>query len=355
MKRKIIFVLTFICLINTCTFVENSANVQADSYTVSGGKNVYTFENYQAQYFTTYTQFDKKPWIMDGRFYCWSLCEQKIILHSFYFTDCDVSVDVGTVNDNGKFDAGIYVLADNATPNSIDAINVNVQAAIGSNTYTVNIHKYTTKGYKFIAQSDPVYFSSNGTVRLRVVVKNGMVYAFTDGNKTPRLTYDSDLTYGGIGLRSYYSPNWFDNLEIIGEPFSLNKTEQQELLDQAKAIDMIALTADSAKGLSDAIAQAESATTQYEIDDSVTALKKALDSLSFLRTFDQLTNLISQAKAIINPDGKIYTKNSWKSLQFVINRCEQITDGDENEISYWANRLQNRIDSLIPYKTGGAV
>lgn len=352
MKVKYFILSVLTCFIIACAFVFVPTRAHATE-TVDGGKMTFTFEDSQSQYFNTYTQFDKYPWIMDGRFYCWSLAEQKVVLKEHVFTDCDVTVDVGTINQNGKYDAGLYVMVSDVSNTSIKAINVNVQASDKSSTYTLNIHNYCD-GYEFIVQSEPIRFTQD-FVRLRVVIKSGVIYVYSDSSTTPYLTYNAGVKAGKIGLRSYYSPNWFDNLHVIGEAFPIDSARQQELLTKARLVNQEELTQTSANVLNSAILQAENAKTQYEIDDSATALEKALEAIVYRRTKEDLVNVIQKAQAITNIDGKVYTKNSWNSLQFVLARCIEITGEDEDEISYWANRLQNRIDNLIAYKKGGAV
>ena len=331
--------------------------VAEPDYSVDGGRLVIDFEDendYKS--FELYTEFDKKPWQMDGALYAWTLAEQKIILSGSVYSDVEVSVDISTINNCGKFDSGIYVMANSPSGkmDSINAWNVNVEHGATNSTMDLKLHRFENGSWKGIKTEVLGLPYSGDTINLRVVVKDGMLYAFLNGSKTPTFSYNVGQGSGFVGLRNFYSPNYFDNFTVTGAANAVYtadlvraKAEAENALEQN-------LAADCVSELQAALALADQAVTQVEIDAAVKALEKALDRVVVVYTYDDLAELIAVADTIENPDGNVYTYNSWSSLQAVKGICENLTaESSEYDISYWYGRLEARIDGLVAY-IGGA-
>lgn len=105
--------------------------------------------------------------------------------------------------------------------------------------------------------------------------------------------------------------------------------------------------------LTQAIAAADEADNQYRAEEAEKRLKNAMDNLVTRQSYETLFALVSEAKQLTNDGGERYTANSWTTLQKVIARCEMLDEtSSEQEISYWANRLQIKISDLIVYGGG---
>lgn len=330
-------------------------------YEVEGGRLEVTFDTPRDEaLFDLYTEFDKLPFIMDGQMYAWVFAEQKMILKDSEYTDVDVSVDISTINEAGKFDSGIYVQASNARGliNGIRAWEVNVEHIADTGTFSLKLHRFENGVYSgAFAEVSGLYYEGD-TINLRVVVKDGMLYAFLNGADEPTLSYEIGEEAGAVGLRNYYSPNMFDNFFVIGGDTALADEELAALVTEAESAETADLTAQSRAALEEALAEAQAAlgqtVSQYEIDRAAESLRAALDGRLQVRTFADLTALLAEAAAYT--DGARYTSNSWTSFAAVRAICAGLEESaSEEEISYWYFRLRLRIDGLVAYEQGGAV
>ncbi len=353
----IVAVVTAVATALTLAPVKSRSVMAVENYEVAGGRLVYDFENGQLTDFDLYTEFDKLPYTMDGKLYFWVLAEQKAILKKRSYSDVEVNVDIMTINKSGKFDSGIYVQASEAD-SDMDAIKawcVNLERGAGDTTYYLKLHRFDNAYLGAKVEIGGLKLPMD-KVHLRVVVKNGMLYAFVDYQETPTITYYIGTDEGKIGMRNFYSPNYFDNFTVIGEGNSYDYSELFPAIEKARGYNTDELTEESGNrlktALDNAVAVLQTTVTQYEIDKVAKTLNDAIDNVIYKRAFSELVRVLSQAEAITNEDGKVYTKNSWSSLQKVIAICSQLTeDGDEQVISYWTNRLEYRISALIPYLT----
>lgn len=334
----------------------------SDDYEVSGGRTQFLFEDQaEADALELYTEFGTLPQIMEGKLYCWTLAEQKVFLKDKQYSDVDVSVDISTINEDGKFDAGIFVQADTGdNPSAIDGVagwNVNVERNAGDKTFTLKLHEFADGRWLGAREEVSGLRFYEDEVCLRVVVRNGMLYAFVYNGETPVITHEIGVETGKVGLRCFYSPNMFDNFCVIGGETEYDSGKLETLIAVAKQKDLSVLTQDSANALSEALSAAELILTdvpsQYALDDAVAALESALYGVTIRHTFEELSELIGQAEKLQNPQNKKYTGNSWNSLVAVLDICRSLTaECGENEISYWYLRLSLRMDTLIEYEGG---
>ena len=104
--------------------------------------------------------------------------------------------------------------------------------------------------------------------------------------------------------------------------------------------------------LNEALRLAQGAVTQREVDEAAEKLKEALACAVERETLEGLQLLLTQADALTNENGAVYTENSWASLQAVKAICRELTEqSGEYEISYWYKALEARINGLISFVT----
>ncbi len=137
----------------------------------------------------------------------------------------------------------------------------------------------------------------------------------------------------------------------------LSKAGLESLLAEAKDIsnNEATYTVESYQALQSAIATAEQALasieTEEELNTAVEALQEAIDGLVVNEPFvdaSELENLIKQAKAYSNNDGK-YTEDSFSSLQEAISDAEAALDNitTVEDVTIAVDALQKAIDGLI--------
>ena len=337
-------------------FIQKAGNIE-DQYQIDGGKISIGFDKEDEKYFTFYTEFDVFPYIMDSKLYAWTLAEQKMIFSSYRFSDVDVSVDVNTINENGKFDCGLYIQGDDFA-NRIDGCStaycLNLEKNAGQNTFNLKLHKFANNSYTGVKCMASGLKLPTVDLNLRAVVKNGTLYAFVNKEKTPRFSYEIGLADGLIGIRSFYSPNYFDNFTVIGEGLTYKRSELEVMIDKAKKVDLEKYTTTTRTKFSEALTKAESVVNgenQYEIDNALKTLENAYNSLQELRTKEQLSSKIEEGKKIKN-DGQIYTENSFNALQIVLDIAQKVDLDDEDEVSYRCTTLERKISSLTEYIKG---
>ena len=360
MKSKLLITALAAVAMALTAFAAPSAAIAAEEYCVDGGRIEIDFDDSADEdLFILHTEFGTMPQIIDGKLAAWPLAEQKMFLEGQWYSDVDVSVEISTINENGKFDAGIYVQGmprADGTFDGVTAWNVNVEHGAGERTFWLKLHRYVEGNWKLVLEI-PGYHFYKPSVRLRTVVKNGILYAFLYGQDEPEFSYEIGNSYGLVGLRSYYSPNLFDNFCVTGQDNPVDLTKLSALLEQARVQDFDIFTKESSVELREAIEFAEAvvaAPVQKQVDVAVCKLQQALSDLIKAYDFDALQNLIERASSLQNPAYSVYSKNSWDSLMAVTEICKKLTAEDtEQQISYWYGRLELRINALIAYGGSG--
>lgn len=318
------------------------------SYEVEGWRTTIEFNSEDEKRLQLYTEFDRSPWLMDGKLYFWTLAEQKAIYKDCKYDDVDVSVDISTINESGKFDSGIYVHANNVGGglDQVNGWNVNLERGADKTTYYLKLHRFDNGRYSGCRVEVSGLKLPMNTVNLRVVVKSGELYAFVDHGQTPVFNYTIGSEEGYVGLRNFYSPNYFDNFSIIGKGNNRDNSSDV-IIEDAKQIDLSKLTEESKNTLNNAIEAAENADNQYSLEKAVAELEKAMKDALVKRTAEDLAVAIERAEAIT--DGSVYTENSWNSLQAVLGICRTVNTADEEAVSYWTYRLELKILLLVEY------
>lgn len=328
--------------------------VNQSMYQVDGGKISIGFDEGDDKYFTFYTEFDVYPYLMDSKLYAWTLAEQKIIFNNYRFSDVDVSIDCNTINENGKFDCGLYIQGDDFA-NRIDgcktAYCLNLEKNAGNNTFSLKLHKFGNNSYQGAKKIVSNLKLPTANLNLRAVVKEGTLYAFVNNEVTPRFSYEIGISDGLVGIRSFYSPNYFDNFTIIGEGLTYKRSELEVLIDKVNKLDLNKYTTKTRNALIAALNNANSVVSldnQYDIDLAFAQLNKAYEALAQLRSKEELEATLVEAKKYKN-DNKIYTENSFNALQIVIEKASKIDLNNEDDVSYWCVTLENKISSLTLY------
>lgn len=342
------FAIGFAILSNKGKVVNNGNIVSADDYTVSGGKLTYNFDtSTELQNFSLYGEFSTVPYWKDGKVYCRSLEEQKMILNNYTFSEVEITADVITLSNSGKFDGGFYIQASNAG-NGMDKINaysINIEHGVGASTYIVKLHQFNQAWSGIKVEKAGITLQGN-VVKLKAVVKAGTLYVFADDMDNPLFSYAIGTTAGQIGFRSFYSPHAFDNLTIVSPSITLNKAELESLKTQAS--NMVAsnkYTQNSVTALNSAISLANSANTSEAIENAILALNKALKKALEKKSFAELTTLINQANLIT--DSSKYTTDSYASFKAVLTYAKALTSSSaEHDIAHWYNELDLSIKGL---------
>ena len=330
-----------------------SASAVTDDYSVAGGRCVVEFEDSKDEaLFDLYTELDKAPWLMEGNLVAWTLAEQNIIFKDKTYTDVEVSVDISTVNENGKFDSGIYVAAKDAIDrmDGITAWEVNIEHGAGNPTFDLKLHRFENRIWKGAVVEIFALPYAGDTMNLRVVVKGGTLYAFLNGSKAPAITYNIGNEGGMVGMRNFYSPNTFDNFSVTGEGNAVDVSLLEHYAKLAREEIKKPLVEECLNELNTALALGREAKTQEETDQAAQALKTALERAVEKHTQEELSMLVERADSLENPQGKVYTVNSWNSLLAVKEICAALTsESGEYDISYWYGRLDARINGLVSY------
>ena len=350
---NLVLLISSLFLVKNTTFNTYKSTNLEDVYQVDGGKISIGFDEEDKDLFNYYTEFDTYPFLMDSKCYAWTLAEQKIVYNQSLFSDVDVSVDTYTINKDGKFDCGIYVQGTNFS-NVIDGCSaycLNLEKGADKNTFYLKLHQFKNSTYAGAKKEIANLKLPTEQLNLRAVVKNGTLYAFVNHESIPRFSYEIGISQGYVGLRSFYSPNYFDNFTVIGEGIPYYKNDIEVMIDKANKLDLSKYTLKTATNLSLAINEARAAldsSNQYDSEEALENLKDAYDDMQELRSFAQLQDAILEASKINNHSEK-YTKNSYGALKIVLDICKKIVDGNEDEISYWCCVLEEKISSLIEY------
>lgn len=350
MRKKIInclLLLTICCCIPFLTF--NTKPTIADSYSVTGGREIIEFNETTKSLFDVHTPYNISPEFNSGNLVFNSLSEHEVILKNRVFSNVEINVVLGTINKGGKFDAGVIFGVNNfVTVGRFNGYALSLEYS-GGESY-MKLHKWENTNWAGVKTevSGVVLEREN---HLRVVVKDGYVYAFLNYSNTPTITYQVGSVSGNIGFRSFYAPNYFTDFSITGNSITLDKNEFNSLLSQANQIDKSTITANSRILLEEAIQLSESNKNsgfQSDIDNCVIKLKYALSKIVKIHTYSELTDLIEQARLLTN--NGVYTVNSWNSLQQVIIQCSLLNSGSNSEdISYWYEALKEKQEFLIKY------
>ena len=291
--------------------------------------------------------------------------EHKILLNNKgKLSEFELCVNI-TANRARSVNAGVYLFAENATAaqDGITAYNVQIEKQAGSDTYTVHLFEFNGRYVGALAISDPLTVSSD-VVALRVVVKNGMIFVFTDGASTPVLTYEADADMGGnVGLRSQciasefkaFSLKTAQYVESYGDRIELDK-----VLRYARKFSAAGYTQQSYAVLQAAITAAEALTQtakQSEIDTAIAQLNSAIDGLVAAQkpteptvVSQEATKLAAVISAVAALDSDMFTAESYAALAAAVASANDLLTSSptDDQLKAATSSITAKIGELKP-------
>jgi hypothetical protein len=330
-------------------------------YSFAGGRLNFDFSNpLQLTSFENHTVYGDKAYVQDGQLYSWMMCEQKIILSSFSFSDVLLDVDLSPLKTGGKINGGVYLAASQIgdDQDAITAWNVEVEHIVDYSYYVVRIHRFEQHWIGQLAESAHIAYTSP-TIHLRVLASSGAVTVFTDYAETPILSYATGaLSEGKVGLRASFNPGTFDNFQVTSPQFKADLSALNASLEEFGALkkdDYTTKSYQAAKTVYDEI-KAKDVTTlnQNEIDLLTSNLKKKMAELIARHTYAELQTLIKEAEKITN-DQQTYTQDSFASFSIDLAYAKALKETEDIDwISYWYKMLDYRMKELTRYQEGQA-
>lgn len=290
---------------------------------------------------------------LQNRLYAPSLTECKAIYRGGEFLDVQVEVDITSINPNGLLDSGIYVQASKPGKyqDQITAWCVNLEREVNGKYYKVKLHRFENNFWKGV-QVETKEINVSDTYRLKVVVLNGVLYAYVDDGEC-LFTYYIGNAVGKVGLRAFYAPNYFTNFSVTAPNISLNTNLFQQKIEQLEKLDLDLYTTITANNLKTTLEKAKNLingeVSQPLLEICYLELIKAENALIKLCTKEDLVSLVEIGKNA-QQQTNVYTKNSISSLKVVLENCQKAIESENiQEISYWYQKLEYKLDTLIKY------
>lgn len=146
--------------------------------------------------------------------------EVKLISNLSLGNEFEIGATFKAKTSNEMMNSGIYLFAKNASSgqDKINALNVQIERSANSSSATVKIHKFN-QAYEGLYNScqGNVKVNSDGSVSLRVIVKDGYLYVLANGSIAPIIKTKLDKNYSGgnFGLRSQFSNVSISNIYYI--------------------------------------------------------------------------------------------------------------------------------------------
>ena len=349
-KTLSVFAFAFIAFVSAVSFVLPDSVYAETSYTVAGYSETISFNNASdINMFSVTGEHGDVPYILDGKLVLpntgFMYCAQK---NKSYSGDTEVIVPVIRLFDatNPHISAGVYVRSDSTGKNAW-CVNMGANANAGSITFSIG--QVVDCGLSTKVSAD--YAVAKDFV-LRIVIKNNVLYLFINNQASPLISYNIGSGSGGIGFRGYYSATGFDYITVTNSAITAKPATYNAVLNKAKAIDQSKLTSSSKTILSSSISALENATNQEDLDIAGKNLEKVVSEVIYKRTESEMALAISRAEAIENPNGAVYTANSYNSLVKVLAYCKTISPDGEDEYSIMCTRLEQSIANLVCYIGG---
>ena len=343
--------LSLVLMISAVCFVFPEPAHAATDYVVAGYSETVDFTSASdANNFNVTGEHGDVPYVADGMLKLpntgFMYCAQK---NRSYSGDTEIIVKVVRLLDQQypHINAAIIFASDSFGQNGW-AINMTGDA--GKNFVTFDVCTLKNNGLGGLSHvSVPV--AKDFIVKM--VIKSGVLNMFIDASSVPALTYRlGGNPTGGVGFRSYYSAVAIDYFTVTNSAISSKPSTYNVLLTNANAIDKSKLTTTSKNALTSAITALQNANNQYDLDFAGKNLEVVMSELVYKRTQTEMNNAIARAEAITNPNGAVYTANSYNALQKVLQYCKTLSSSDEHEFSLMVTRLENCIANLVSYIGG---
>ncbi len=202
----------------------DDANIEKDKnsndYDINGKAYVFDFDDGKIDFNVKQSGGDEAT-VKDGKLVVPAGAEYKFMLKNKGKLDTfSISADINVSTDK-QTNAGIYIFASDAgdDQDAIKAYNVQIESQAGSDEYTVKIFNFNGEYLGAIASSKTLT-ASNGSVNLKIVVKNDMIFVFADDSEEPVISSTvEEGSYGNVGLRSQDCESIFDNVILVTDQF----------------------------------------------------------------------------------------------------------------------------------------
>jgi len=205
-------------------------------------------------------------------------------------------------------------------------------------------------------ERDNIPYENDG-VHLQITIDSGTVEAYVNDEATPSLDYyvGGVSATGLVGLRSFYAPNYFEDLTITAPQFAKDMTAFNREYEADKKLDSSCYTESTFAKMADLLQEIATLDLDQEnqivIDGLTSRLIAARENLQQRRTYEELQALIA-SYAGINNDQRQYTANSYASFAFALGEAEKLIPSSQ-DISYWYAMLVSRANALIAYSFQG--
>lgn len=271
--------------------------IYLDDFNISKGndKSIYDFNKTsiafkKADDFSFYNKNNTGFKMVNGTLYTTNESETKAILSNYAkLKEFVFELDIAC-NKQNALNAGVYLFAKNPTTQDdlIDALNVQLESKVGTNTYAVKMFEFSsTDGYiGAIAKSEEMNMPENGFIHLKVVSKNGVLLVFVDNQDDYCIYYELPKeTYGSIGLRSQYQNSSFSNITLkVGRNYGdvADISELTSLINKVNGLDESLYTESSYEKFKAILAEAKLLSekdNQEDIDLMIVKLNEAFTNL----------------------------------------------------------------------------
>lgn len=262
--------------------VELNEQINPDIYEVQGEeKNLINARN-----FNIYSSQEKNVKFINDSIVTPANSEVKLLAKGIDKVDeAEINVDISGTSGN-KINSGLYLFASNPTnePDKIDAYNLQLEEK-EDHTVTISLFNFSSeKGYLGKIADGGAYSTINNSIHLRVIIKNGIIFAFVNNEDSPCLSYASKSKERGmIGIRSQYQSNMFSSFKVKYSSYS-NLHELEELLNKINNLDLSLYTSETVKSLKILTTEAETYskyTSQTDVDNMVIRIQEAINNLKF--------------------------------------------------------------------------
>ena len=348
---KTLSVLSFalIVIVSAVCFVLPNSAYAATDYTVTGYSETFDFNSASdINLFSVTGEHGDVPYIFEGKLVLPNTGFMYGAMNSkSYSGDTEVLAKVVRLplQQYPNMNAGVTVRADSTGKNGW-CVNM---ACGGGGAVTFSIGQVVNNGLTTKVQADLLVQKD---FILRIVIKSDVLYVFVNDGESPILSYSIGSGSGGIGFRGWYSATGFDYFTVINSAITSKPATYNALLAKAKNVDQSKLTDSSKTALNSAISAFENAGNQEAFDEAGKNLETVFNELVYKRTEKEMADAISRAEAIENPNGAVYTANSYNALINVLNYCKTLTPADGDAFSLMVTRLEQCIENLVRYIGG---
>ena len=248
---------------------------------------------------------------------------------------------------DGRLNGGVYLMSSDPgrAQDMITAYNIQIERSARSSVYKLSAYKF---GGFYIGQvaSVELDFPQDGTIRLHILVRDGNIYVYVNGNRNKALAFSVDRSFispdepSDVGIRAQACKMKFDGLRIISAELPVGTSVLESAIAVAERVDTGMYVSSCVSEFKSALASAETvignaASTQRQINEANAALRAAISALE--RRGDS-TALDNAFIAVAGLDGRNYTESSFASVKTAL---VKIAETDLSDVT------QSVIDGLL--------